>query len=273
MALVTLHRYLVRIVSMGGNQYLFSRLDSGTLDFAIADVLDPVASVLRDAPGSVPAIVILGILGFCGHVPTYKLIRELHVIPPTVDEWVGWLLGCRLFCEYTEWAAGDKKDAFKLTAEVVYNDNNPTHPKITQEVMEMQRQACQLKVEQLMGVFGINGSPGDFRTVEEIMSRFPNYYLTYAKTFGRVDVLLVKHEEELSRALGSLDVTKAAQKARAESERSGLELADARTKLAAAEASERQIRVELQRLQEKADAAKQVFDTRKEHFEQKGSSK
>lgn len=84
-ALLTLQRHVVGIISTAGMGGLAEHTAAGFGGLPLEGMLKDVAEISLEKPASVPAILVLGVLGFCGHPATFKAVRLLHVIPEAVN--------------------------------------------------------------------------------------------------------------------------------------------------------------------------------------------
>lgn len=96
-ALLDLLDFILKKLAKGGVDYLLRESHDGVSRFAFHDMPKPLAEILRDKPGNIPAMMILGILGFCGDDTLHQKVMEQKVLPTNPDAWIRSLVGSKLF--------------------------------------------------------------------------------------------------------------------------------------------------------------------------------
>lgn len=174
-AVLALQKHVVAIVCNAGMEGLAEFAATGFGEMPLESMLRDIATIYLESPANVPALLILGLLGFCGHAGSYKTVRLLNVIPDNPNEWIGWLLGCRLFFEYSEWytmKSGDAKrnDQWRLQGMQASRFTDRRGPVSVggQKGRISQRKGAEAKVYQLFD--GFPGMPS--HAVGEVMKMF-----------------------------------------------------------------------------------------------------
>lgn len=79
-AAIALLRYLAK--ELGKGSAVFNkRLGDGIDEINLYATMEPLAAIIAEAPGHLPAILSLGLMAFAGHAPLYKAVCEVNAIP------------------------------------------------------------------------------------------------------------------------------------------------------------------------------------------------
>ncbi|EGD76855.1 hypothetical protein PTSG_08203 [Salpingoeca rosetta] len=98
--LYTLHAAMIALHGVDGYE---KHLKDPNLNANMAKVPDLMHEILEEAPGNIFAMAILGMMQFAGEAVLRHRVANMNIIPHDYEEWVGWMVGSRLFFEYLEW--------------------------------------------------------------------------------------------------------------------------------------------------------------------------
>ncbi|EGD75938.1 hypothetical protein PTSG_00645 [Salpingoeca rosetta] len=101
-AALSLEKHLCNVLVAGQDAFVEYLEEFGS-ELHMDKLLPALAQTIAKYPCHVPALTNLGLLAFGGHSKTYKRIRELNCLPDSSKEWLGWLLACRIYLEYSTW--------------------------------------------------------------------------------------------------------------------------------------------------------------------------
>jgi hypothetical protein len=251
-ALQDLHTYLSKVMVLGGPPMLADLFARHEAEFDPFDIVPPLGSILRANPVNVVAIMVMGLLSFCGHIPLKAAVDQERVIPLSPRPWLGWILSSRLFLEFKTWldknSDADLED-FTIEAEHsdAYDASGPVDPK--------QKEAAHKRMETLLVCYKVCKQSKVAVVADVIMAK----YDVLAQCFGgfrdTIHGVLEKEDEKLKGALIKAGEDSGASRARLEAAFAEATRKEVEEEVAIARDNLRKTKIEAQRAQAKLDIA------------------
>eukprot|EP00053_Salpingoeca_punica_P019420 m.196365 g.196365 ORF g.196365 m.196365 type:complete len:986 (-) comp17651_c0_seq2:408-3365(-) len=251
-ALQDLHTYMSKLMVLGGPQLLADLFGRNEAEFDPYEIVPPLATILRGNPVNVLAIMVTGLLGFCGHPPLKQAVDRERVIPANSRSWLGWILSSRLFLEFKTWLdRNPEADLEDFTIEAERSPNADTSVPVDPK----QKEAAQKRMEILLVCYKVCKQSKVAVVSEVIMAK----YDVLAQCFGGfrdiISGVLERQDTKLKNALTKSAEDSGAARARLEAAFAQATRAEVEEEVNIARENLRRTKIEAQRAQAKLEMA------------------
>lgn len=247
-ALLELFSFLVTVLRDSGIAALRSEI-SGM--HALQECIQGVANMLKEAPGNVMAMMVLGLIAFSGDENSRAKVQRVSAIPNTVEEWIGWMLGSRLYFEFVTWKEAGSKGTWTLDCE-----STPGSPGKPKSYEGKQKEATEAKILNLIDALG-NAAYINTGDVATIMAKYPIICDRFASSEGELGQFLNQGQETAKTTIEEATRDPQLEGLRSQVERARFAMQDAQKELKRAQDKLNQHHIDIQRHEAKSSVAKE----------------